>query len=54
MKRVATSISEYRPNSHADVIGGRILGGCFYDGAHHDSSLDVVSTAYSPREETGS
>ena len=43
MKRVATLISEYRPNSHADVIVGRMLGGYYYDGRHNDSSMDVVS-----------
>ena len=42
-KRVAALISEYRPNSHADVIVGRVLGGYYYDGAHHDSRLELVS-----------
>lgn len=43
MRKIATLISEYRPNSHADVIVGRVLGGYYYNGAHHDSSVDVVS-----------
>ncbi len=43
MKPVAALVSEYRPNSHADVIVGRALGGYYYNGAHHEPRIDVVS-----------
>lgn len=43
MKPVAALVSEYRPNSHADVIVGRALGGYYYNGAHHEPRVNVVS-----------
>ena len=33
-KRIAAIVTEYRPNSHADVIVGKIIEGFNYDGKH--------------------
>ena len=41
-KRVAAIVSEYRPNSHANSIVGRVLGGYWLDG-HHECQLEVVT-----------
>ena len=42
-RKIAALISEYRPKSHADVIVGRLLGGYYYDGRHHQPGVEVVS-----------
>ncbi len=42
-KKVAALISEYRPNSHADVIVSRLLGGYYYLGSERPSRLELVS-----------
>jgi hypothetical protein len=42
-KRVALIITEYRPNSHADVIAGRLIKGYEYDGKRHEPAVQVVS-----------
>ncbi len=42
-RRLAAVVSEYRPNSHADVICGRYLNGYYYDGEHHDPASEIVT-----------
>ncbi len=42
-KKVAAIITEYRPNSHADVRMPKLLEGYFYNGAWHEPRLQVVS-----------
>lgn len=42
-RRLAAIVTEYRPNSHADVICGRYLGGYYYDGQHHDPASEIVT-----------
>jgi hypothetical protein len=42
-KRVATVITEYRRNAHADVIVGRLLGGYEYYGEVRRPRVEVVS-----------
>ena len=42
-KRVATIITEYRLNSHADVIAGRLIGGYEYEGKRREPAVQVVS-----------
>lgn len=42
-KRIAALISEYRPNSHADVIVGRVLEGYYYGGRECEPRLELVS-----------
>ena len=42
-KRVATIVTEYRLNSHADVIAGRLIEGYEYDGKRHEPAVQVVS-----------
>jgi hypothetical protein len=41
--RVAAIITEYRKNSHADVIIGRMLEGYEYDGKRREPEVQVVS-----------
>src|SRR5215468_1507850 len=42
-KRIATVITEYRLNSHADVITGRLIEGYEYDGRRREPAAQVVS-----------
>jgi len=42
-KKVAALISEYRPNSHADVIVGKILEGHYYAGQAREPGVQLVS-----------
>ena len=42
-KKIAALISEYRLRSHADVIIGRMLGGYYYQGQHHEPRVEVIS-----------
>ena len=42
-KRIATLITEYRPDSHADVIVGRLFDGYQYNGQHQTPQVEVVS-----------
>ena len=42
-KRIAAIVTEYRENSHADVIVGKILEGYSLDGVWTESRLQVVS-----------
>jgi hypothetical protein len=42
-KRIATLITEYRLNSHADVIVGRLIEGYEYDGKRREPTVQVVS-----------
>src|SRR5579862_2103521 len=42
-KRIATVITEYRANSHADVIVGRLLEGYIYDGRFREPAVEVAS-----------
>src|SRR5689334_23913328 len=42
-KRIATIITEYRLNSHADVIVGRLIEGSEYDGQRREPAVQVVS-----------
>lgn len=41
--RVAAIVTEYRPNSHADVIVTKLLEGYEFDGVHTPSRLQVAS-----------
>jgi hypothetical protein len=41
--RIATVITEYRLNAHADVIVGRLLNGYEYDGKRRTPAVQVVS-----------
>lgn len=41
--KVATVITEYRFNSHADVIAGRLIKGYEYNGKPHTPAVKVVS-----------
>ena len=41
--KAALIITEYRKNSHADVIAGRLLGGYEYDGKRTEPRVHVVS-----------
>jgi hypothetical protein len=43
LKRIAAIITEYRPDSHADVIVGRLLEGYQYNGRHQTPQVEVVS-----------
>lgn len=40
---IATVVTEYRLNSHADVIAGRLIEGYEYDGKLHQPAVEVVS-----------
>jgi hypothetical protein len=42
-KRIAVIITEYRLDSHADVIVGRLLEGYEYNGRHQTPQIEVVS-----------
>jgi hypothetical protein len=42
-KKIATIITEYRWNSHADLIVGRLLAGYKYDGRWRQPAVQVVS-----------
>ena len=42
-KRIATIVTEYRPDSHADVIVGRLLEGYEYNGQRQTPQVEVVS-----------
>jgi hypothetical protein len=42
-KQVATIVTEYRLNSHADVIAGRLIEGYEYDGRRREPAVTVVS-----------
>lgn len=42
-KRVAAIVTEYRLNSHADVIAGRLIAGYEYEGKRHEPAVQVVS-----------
>jgi hypothetical protein len=42
-KRIAAIITEYRLNSHADVIVGRLIEGYEYDGKRREPAVQVVS-----------
>lgn len=42
-KKVAAVITEYRFNSHADRIIGKMLDGFYLDGRDYTSTLDIVS-----------
>ncbi|MFC1693066.1 T9SS type A sorting domain-containing protein [Candidatus Latescibacterota bacterium] len=42
-KKIAAIITEYRTNSHADVIVGRMLYGYGYYGEHREPSVKVMS-----------
>lgn len=42
-KRIATIVTEYRENSHADVIVGKLLEGYSLDGIWTEPRVDVVS-----------
>jgi hypothetical protein len=42
-RKIATVITEYRTNSHADVIVGRLIEGYDYYGARRAPRVDVVS-----------
>lgn len=42
-KKIATVITEYRRNSHADVIVGRLLEGYEYNGRRQAPQVDVIS-----------
>ena len=42
-KRIAAIITEYRLDSHADVIVGRLLEGYEYNGRHQTPQVEVVS-----------
>jgi hypothetical protein len=42
-KRVATIVTEYRLNSHADVIAGRLIAGYEYEGKRHEPAVQVAS-----------
>ena len=41
--KIATVVTEYRLNAHADVIVGRLLEGYFYEGRRREPRLEVVS-----------
>lgn len=41
--KVAAVVTEYRFNSHADVIAGRLIKGYEYDGKPHTPAVEVVS-----------
>lgn len=42
-KKIATVITEYRHNSHADVIVGRLLNGYEYEGERRQPRVQVIS-----------
>ncbi len=42
-KRIATIVTEYRPDSHADVVVGRLLEGYEYNDQHQTPQVEVVS-----------
>src|SRR5690348_979785 len=42
-KKIAAVITEYRRNSHADVIVGRLLEGYEYDGRRQSPQVEVIS-----------
>ncbi|MCX6625037.1 MAG: hypothetical protein NTY38_29045 [Acidobacteria bacterium] len=41
--KIATVITEYRQNSHADVLAGRLIKGYEYDGKPHTPDVEVIS-----------
>jgi hypothetical protein len=42
-KKIAAIITEYRPDSHADVIVGRLLEGYEYNGRRQTPQVELVS-----------
>jgi len=42
-KRIAAIATEYRLDSHADVIAGRLIKGYEYEGKRREPAVQVVS-----------